>query len=76
MSTYHTHIPSNTDSNFDRLFLSNHSLTNIKCLRFPLKTRSFEFCNVHSVPEITRISQNQRGVTLDLPHPLHLGGQL
>ena len=48
-------MPSNTDPNFDRLFLSNHSSTNS--------------CVVETAQEMTRTSQNQREVIFDLPRP-------
>ena len=48
-------MPSNTDPNFDRLFLSNHSSTNS--------------CVMETAQEMTRTSQNQREVIFDLPRP-------
>ena len=52
-------MPSNTDPNFDRLFLSNHSSTNS--------------CVMETALEMTRTSQNQREVIFDLPRPLPPG---
>ena len=73
-------IPANTDFNFDRqeaiicscdrLFLSNHSLTN--CCVFPWKY-AVSIVIGSWYREITRASQNQREVIFYLPHPATTG---